>query len=997
VNTLGAVIGAGAAGFLVLPEVGMRQTTWLAVVLNLTVGGFAVAVAAGEPVQTKPEGQDKRPRAGLPNTADGLPPPAGVLAALAVFGLSGFAALTYEVAWTRLLTLMLGSSTYSFTTMLATFLVGLALGSFAMARAVDRLPHLPLALACCELGIGVTAYLGQRFFGELPSVYLGLFRHFSTSPDLLLASQFLLASLVMLLPTLLMGAVFPLVLKLSTESLAAVGRRVGGAYAVNTLGTVAGAFAAGFLLLPTLGIQGTVTLAIAINLALGLLLLALGRRMKPLLLGAGVAAFVLVNTLTSPAAWNPLIMASGVYKEAPLLLRLYPSASEALSRLTSQFRLLFYREGMSATVTVVERPSLEYPRHLTLAVDGKVDASTAADMSTQVLSGHLPLLIAERAEQVLVIGLASGVTVGSALQHPVQAVTVVEIEPAVVEASRFFDAFSHRPLADPRVRLVVDDGRNYLLATRETFDVIISEPSNPWMSGPAKLFTREFFQLGKAHLRPGGMFVQWLQLYGLEPPNLKALIRTFQAVFPEMLLFQTAEGDLVLLGSGARLPLDYGRLTRRMALPAVARDLGRVGIESPLDLLIRFRLGRDELPGYVGSGPLNTDDNGLIEFAAPKSLHLETASINLQELRQASLGPIPYLTHMYASGPGTAAVYLGLAKRYILKGELGAAERLTTQGAMAVEPAVGHWIRGELHLLRGEETEAVQSWEAALLGSPALRETLLSLALFYQHRARYGEAAPYLERLASLQPEDAVVAFYAGLNRYFLGDLAGAADRLQAALVQGLSAESGDPYFRLGGLGEAPLAHFYLAQTYEKLAQDTLAAEHRTHLQAALAAWRWRLEHQPADLSQSAPLNVFRFHLSRGIQIAEEARLAELIHTHVGAPLIPYYKGTTALFLGYPEEAVRELTVALGLLNGTGQPTLALYYLGLAYRTLGRPTQAMRHLEAFLASVRDAPEQRYRRMDAYRTLATLYQAQGRRAEAQQMRRLEEALVEEHHP
>lgn len=1019
VNTLGAVLGAGAAGFWLLPAVGMRQTTWLAVLLNLTVGGFAVAMAVGERAPMKPGGRAKWPRARLPKAGVGLPPPADVLGVLAVFGLSGFAALVYEVAWTRLLTLILGSSTYSFTTMLVTFLVGLAVGSCMAARAVDRLPQLPLALAGCQLGIGVATYLGQQFFGELPAVYLGLFRQLSAAPDLLLASQFLVAALVMLVPTLLMGAVFPLVLKLATESLAMVGRRVGGAYAVNTLGTVAGAFAGGFILLPTLGIQGTVTLAIAINLALGLLLLALARRTKPLLLGAGVAAFVVMNTLTSPTMWNPLVMASGVYQEAPRLLRLYPSASEALSRLTSQFRLLFYREGVGATVTVVERPSLEYPRHLTLAVDGKVDASTAADMSTQALSGHLPLLLTERADDVLVIGLASGVTVGAALQHPVRAVTVVEIEPAVVEASRFFDAFSHRALEDPRVRLLVDDGRNYLLATRDTFDIIISEPSNPWMSGPAKLFTREFFELGKAHLRPGGIFALWLQLYGLEPPHLKALIRTFQAVFPAVLLFQTGEGDVVLLGAAERLTLDYGRLTQRMAEPAVARDLARIGIDEPLDLLSTLRLGSEELAGYAGSGPLNTDDNGLIEFAAPRSLHRDTIGINLQELRQVSLGPIPYLTNVDAAGADTAAVYLGLAKRYLLKREIIEAERLAA-AAMVMDRALGHWIKGELHLLRAAEVEAVQSWEAALRENADLREALLSLVLFHQHRARYGEGARYLERLASLQPGDAVVAFYTGLNRYFTGDLTGAAEWLQAALAQGLSAGS-DPYFRLGGLGEVPLTHFYLAQIFEKLHAEALAAEHRAHLQAALAAWRWRLEQQPADLSQTAPLNLFRFHLSRGIQIEEEARLAELIHTHVGEPLIPYYKGTTALFLGYPEEAARELTLALHLLNrsigewdrersalrqslppaagegrdgGAGPRTLAHYYLGLAYRATGQTAQAIAHLEAFLAGVGDEPEQRYRRLDAYRTLATLSQAQGRLDAAQRLRRLEGAPMQE---
>lgn len=1011
-NTLGAVLGAAAAGFLLLPEVGMERAMWVAVSLNLAVSLFALVVATKE----EPSKKGVRPvrqlesKPALPEPPSGTLPPSLVLAALATFGLSGFAAMAYEVAWTRLLSLILGPSTYAFTTMLVAFLTGLALGGLLMAGAVDRLPRPLLILALLELGIGLSAFFGQRFFGELPYLSLLLFRSFSAQPNLLLVSQSLLAFLVMFVPTLLMGAVFPVVVRISTDHLAKVGRLVGNAYAVNTVGTVAGSFASGFLLLPTLGIQGTIALAIGLNLFLGFLLLFFDQRKGSaarhasvggevdtglklkgrLLLGAGTAtAFVLFVAFAFPAAWDPRVMTSGVYKEAPLFLRLYPSPREVFHRITSQFKLLFYREGVGATVTVVERPSLEYAPHLSLALDGKVDASTASDMPTQVLSGHLPFLIGEKAEKVLVIGLASGMTVGAVAQHPVKRITVVEIEPAVVEASHLFDPFNHRPLEDPRVNLIVDDGRNYLLAAKERFDVIISEPSNPWMSGPAKLFTKEFFELGKDRLTKDGIFVQWLQLYGMEPSHLKALVRTFHSVFPHLLIFQTAEGDLLLLGSGRPLVIDLERLAQRMLAPKIASDLARVGIRDPLDLLVKFRLGSAEIDAYVGlSGPLNTDDNGLIEFAAPKSLSLETASVNVKELRQASRGVAGYVSPM--GGPeDVAAFFLGLAKRYLLSNEPDEAERVARE-AMAVDEAAGFWVLGEVHLRREEEERAQEAWRKALKINPSFREALMSLALFSHHRARFQEAEKYLGRLTKLRPSDPLIAFYQGLNRYFLGDETGASARLSSALEKGLfETEGQDRYFRLGGLGEAPLARYYLSLAFEKLGQKALALRVQETFLRNLTEWRWRLEERPIDLSQVSPLNLLLFHLDRGIQIPEETALATEIHRRVGDPLIHYYKGTTALFLGYPEEAKAELSAALHALSEDSDRSLAHYYLGLAYLKLNDLSLAASSLEAFLKGLSEKQDQRYRQADTYRHLEEIYLALGRPDEAERIRRLKE--------
>jgi len=357
-------------------------------------------------------------------------------------------------------------------------------------------------------------------------------------------------------------------------------------------------------------------------------------------------------------------MTSGVYREAPALLSLYESPGDAF-RLLENFDMLYYREGVTATVTVVERPVLEDRRHLALAIDGKVDAFTAEDMATQVLSAHIPLMLAPSRERVLVIGWGSGVTVGSASLYPVRSLAAIEIEPGVVEGSRAFDGVNHRPLEDPRLRLIVEDGRNYLLAASDTFDVIISEPSNPWMSGPAKLFTREFFELGAAHLAPDGLFCQWLQLYALEPSSVRALVRTFLQVFPHTYLVQTAEADLLLIGSRTPFVLNTESLRRWLGEPAIARDLDRVGVQDAAGLAGRFRLGPREMVSLGGEGPLNTDDNGLIEFAAPRALYQETIEENLRLIAAAADGGVVRYLTGFADPLEEAEFLLGLATSLI--------------------------------------------------------------------------------------------------------------------------------------------------------------------------------------------------------------------------------------------------------------------------------------------------------------------------------------------
>jgi spermidine synthase len=224
-------------------------------------------------------------------------------------------------------------------------------------------------------------------------------------------------------------------------------------------------------------------------------------------------------------------------------------------------------------------------------------------------------------------------------------VTVVELEPAVVEASKHFSHVNYQILNDPRLRVMTYDARNYLLVSPKKFDVIISEPSNPWMAGVSNLFTREFFIMGSQRLKPAGVFCQWLQLYKISPENLRSILQTFHGIFPHLLVFQSSEYDLLILGSFEPLPIDPGMLQERLSQPRVKEDLARIQIKSVRDILAHFVFGTQEVPAFVQNAPINTDDNALLEFSTPRTLYADTTEANFKALSQYSRGPTFYFRH----------------------------------------------------------------------------------------------------------------------------------------------------------------------------------------------------------------------------------------------------------------------------------------------------------------------------------------------------------------
>jgi spermidine synthase len=650
-NTAGAVLGAASAGFLLLPVLGALATNRLAALVNLAIGTTAILVGRatrrGWVMGPPPPRRPRSARGTVPSPLPSAPERWAVPAALGTIMLAGSLAMVYQVAWNRALGLVLGSSTYAFTVTLTTVLLGLAGGSALAARWVDRLAAPGLALGVVQVLTGVTAFAGLVGLAEAPYLFVRLFTATGGRHAGVVALQFLIAAGLILLPALLAGAVLPLCVRLAATGGLPVAALVGNLYGLNAFGAIVGSVMARFLLVPRTGIRGALVFAILVNLllaaALGLACPGPRRRLARGL--AVVAPLLAVGLVLSAPTWKASVMASGVAVNAPRLARLNRAAFRYFRDET--VRLLFYREGITTTVSVEL-----LGEKLSLHVDGKADASTSpVDMPTQVLLGHLPALIHPGPQDVLLIGLGSGITAGAILRHPVRALTVVELEPAVVRASRFFDTVSHRPLEDPRTRLVANDARNHLLLTRDRYDLIVSEPSNPWMAVAATLFTQEFFAQIRDRLTPGGVFGQWLQLYSLAPDIVQTVVATFQAVFPHAAMFRTATGDTILLGSTAPFRIDPDGLRRRASEARVRADLARAGVSGPADLGARIALDLGDATRFAGAAPVNTDDNGRVEFAAPRTLYVDAVAENLRRLEAARTpgGPLARLLQAASS------------------------------------------------------------------------------------------------------------------------------------------------------------------------------------------------------------------------------------------------------------------------------------------------------------------------------------------------------------
>ena len=623
INSLGAATGVAFAGFWALPRLGLETTNLAAAALNC-----AIAIAAYALSMRKHAVDGGVPDAGsLPRAREiGTLTARGYVLVLAACA-SGFASLSLQMVWGRELALLLGPTTYAFSAVVFVFICGIGLGSLAFRLVTREGTQTAPWIAGLSCFIVITTLIGHLAAPQL-AVAVGAMKAQRADPGfnalLCAAVSFALEGL----PTLAMGALFPALVQHTGADLTRAATTVGRLVAWNTLGSIGGALVASTLLFSAIGVEGTVMLALGLYAGVAFLVgLPAGDRAwrgPAFFLGAiCVVAIVLPWRRADPRATN-----LGAYLYGPQIV-------DELGG--EDTRVLFFEEGPTCNVAVLaqdfEQASANMPGAPTeirnVRVNGKVDGSNFLDMVMQFGSAALPLTLRPEARKVLVIGMGTGTTAGSALLYPETQVTCCEIEPAMFEAARYFSAVNHAPNDSPRFTAVAEDGRSYIQGTEEVFDVIISEPSNPWIVGVSNLFTAEFYATARQRLGKRGLLVQWIQTYALSADQYALVARTVQAEFPHYALMRLTDNDTLLLASSARILPTRDEVARAQAVVDANPVLGNELVKhfrsrDVRDLLLSTLLldeeGLQRLVQQEGGSGLNTDVNMRLEFEAPRFL-----------------------------------------------------------------------------------------------------------------------------------------------------------------------------------------------------------------------------------------------------------------------------------------------------------------------------------------------------------------------------------------
>ncbi len=752
-NTLGAVAGAASAGFWLIPTFGLSMTTLVAASVNIFLCLAVLALSAA--VERESEASPDR----LTVSRSGSKQADKRLSGLTVFvvlsfGVSGAVAMVYEVGWTRALLMVIGSSTYAFTVMLCSFLVGIFVGSFVCSRQIDRAKNPVAWFAVLEIGLCLFGILSLVNFNYLPWWNLQINSFWPESPVMSVSARLLLSASILMPLTLCLGASFPAVVKSCTGELEAVGKSVGMLYSVNTLGAIVGALAAGFILVPLLGVERMLTIAAVINLLLGVALLVALKEISIL----SKALFVSLTLPVLYLSWQPLllwdrrVMLMGQAERRRLIreIRQYNSFAAWKEGLAKRNEVAFWSDGPCSTVGVLHWTA---SGGSSLVTNGHVDASDGADKTTQALIACLPLIWKPEAKDVAVVGWGSGMSVGVATLFPVSSITAIELEPAVVAASTFFHHINHRPEKDPRVHLEINDGRNYLLLTDKKFDVIISEPSNPWQAGVCNLFTREYFQNCQERLKPGGILSLWLQTAEVPPDNVRGILASLKSAFPYVAAFRLNSSNLALMASQSALSADYSSLVAAFKPGPVADELKKVDISSPEKLASLIEIAPDAVSELTAGATFNVDDTNRLEYEVGLTYENVRFYGQNKELRSSHSGsPWKLLTFRHYSDLERALLFSEIGRQAYLDNspELGLA---WVGESLAVAPtSEGFRIAGIALWHERRRAEARAMWQQALQLEPTWPYVLVARGVAEWRDQQVDAARADLRRAVELAP-----------------------------------------------------------------------------------------------------------------------------------------------------------------------------------------------------------------------------------------------------
>ena len=689
INTWGAVVGAASTPFILLPALGVFGTGCAVAAADLAVAVVAALLSRSRVVHrptdaSSPDKEVQEPPGGKGMQEAERHDRWTARLAIGAIAASGAVAMVYQQVWARILSLIVGSSIYAISLILALFLFGLAAGSALYSRRTALNSGQMSNLAVVHLLVALWGAAVIAFADQLPAVFVVGLRMTGVSVAAVLLLQIFVVSIVVLVPTFFMGMTFPATLHLVARGRSDLGpgRAVGITYSSNTLGAIVGSFVGGFVVLPALGAQTSLLICAFASLGLALVYTVVAawtsgfrRAIAPLVVVIVIG--VLIPLANQP--WNQAALSSGVFRvsrsgelardldhfvdQEPLVESELSSDTvewidRALDVLTTEDLLdlhlgpgeaplmLSHEAGITATVAVTETRAptlLEEHDWVTysLRVNGKADASLIVlsgvppddpsaispqgDAETQTLSGVLAFLL-HRGEprSGLVIGWGSGITVGTALATGLESVRAIEIEREVIDGAAPFQPYAGSPLQNPRLELVEDDGRRYLSSRSERYDLIISEPSNPWITGCSNLFTVEFFELVASRLNEGGRFLQWVQAYEISPRTMASILASVRSVFGSVIVFRPSHSpsDLLIVAGMDDVVIDWDEIEDRLEAPLLARRLRPFGIYGPEDIAARLVLGEAEVTRATRNAELNTDDNLLVELSAPFELVL---------------------------------------------------------------------------------------------------------------------------------------------------------------------------------------------------------------------------------------------------------------------------------------------------------------------------------------------------------------------------------------
>ena len=791
-NTMGAMLGAFLAGFIFLRNFGTLQSLHIAAALNLSIGFLAIIVqiTLGKNWQQEDTKEENKHDFILNTPLDRL--------IFIGFGISGFISLTYEVLWTRGLIFFLGLTTYAFTTILVTFLAGIALGSMALSLFSKRIKHFGRAFAWIEILIGISALIALPLLHKLHPLSASIMQQWQINSWAgILSVKFIIAFLVMLFPTFLMGMSMPVVISWFTKNRQGLGTNIGRIYSINTVGSIFGSLFAGFIFIPLFGIQTALTLMVWANILLGVAIFYVDSKDHKKNLPA--------YTLSVLGLIGGLIF---LFNTESMIF-----SSVEFSGHQKRYKLLYAHEGPEASIAVLQ-DKINNERELN--INGESTAFTIyQDMQVHKLLAHLPALIHPDPRDFLVVGFGFGSTSYGSSLYPNSNVDCVEILKDEIKTAPWFEKENHNVIAADNFNLIINDGRDYIKTTNKQYDIISFNAIHPKIS--PNLYTHEFYEMCRRILKPDGMIIAWLPPNAISEEEFTGMIRTFNMVYENSSLWYVNPSHMLLMGSNQEFSISYERLIERLSIPAVNADLAETNYDNVLEILTNFVAAGDELKKYSEKAPFNSDDFPVVEFSRVMSVAVNTdVTESLLRIKQPIL---PYLTNIPDSISSHLESDLGRynqMKDYVIQGQVYAwtgkydkAESYYQKALRLIPSANAEYLLDKV-LNIGDELKALIKFnprnEKVLkalgenyLKNKQLREAknqlrraleikndyhearhLLGIVYFYENVIQ--TALNEFQTVISKRPDYGPSYFYAGLCYWKMGNLPGATNAFKTAL-----------------------------------------------------------------------------------------------------------------------------------------------------------------------------------------------------------------------